>query len=1098
MASHEDRIVAILAERQGSGVLLTPKLVLTSGHVIGNAQAVKAISPYANKPTNCDVIWVGTGSGCDAALLRSDHDLIDTELAETLPVLRWGRLATRSPLSECQILGFPAVQRYDGNHLECEQVTGTVKAAAGLLRNMYVLDIDHTPPSEVAGGSPWAGLSGAPLFVGSVLVGIVARDPANRQHGRIEAVPIDRILADGELVTDLSLLWKSVPIVEDLTSSHPDDCNYEKQYAKAIRARYRRTEIFGLDEIPSNDSNWDLDTAYLSLEAEIVEPGRLEVAEAHTVPATTERRVIDELLAMHPKIVVRGEAGAGKTTLVWWLASHAACGTLTGSLAALNGLVPFVIPMRNLADQEFPTPAELPRVTRLPLDEAPSGWAGRVLDAGRAVLLVDGLDEVTQDKREGARRWLSDLLRMYPNCRCIATVRPLAVERDWLQSEGFRETRLLPMRDAEIREFVASWHAAACLEQHSHTVLEERAAQNARVQELKNELLRELFRNEPLRDLARVPLLCAVICALHRRRRGVLPQTRWELYRAALTMLLGERDSRRSITAPEGITLSFEEHQQLLQRIAIWLVRNNRSQLSREQARKQISTALQGMPQVRSQGTEETVFAHLLNRTGLLQELSSDFVQFIHRTFQDYLAAKEFVENDSLNELVSHADDEAWQDVIKMAVGHCNRPDSRRLVQDLLRVGERFARARSRQDAFILAAICANSAIFLDDSVRANVWEKIASLIPPRNYRDAVQLGRLGPKVLDMLPGPDGLDPASAAAVVTTAGEIRGKNALALIKQFATHPSVHVRRNIVEVWDEFPVEEFAIQILSAMPLSDVQLTLENRQQFDCLRHLTGVCSLRCIGDWDEDFLLESTRSIEVRELIFHENTALRGLDFLRKYPNLNSLWLRGCTNVESLSALAGTQLRFLNIVHARPDIDVSVLSGLDHLRSLSINTRLPWSDFRQAPALEQVETLWFGAGMNRRISLRGIERWVKLQRVRLMGPWDSAEVAHLQPLKSMDELEIHLHALESLGSLTFPQLKVLDIRCPRKVSVAPILKNFPSLHKLTLNNVTGDGVVDFCDVQFRDGLRIQLRGFRERLNVHDGISGMLRISGTLS
>jgi hypothetical protein len=1093
VVSHEDRMVAVLAGRQGSGILLTSKLVLTSAHVIMDAQRAKAISPYADKPIHCDVIWVGSESECDAALLRADQDLIDVSFAEALPPLRWGRVATRTPLRDCQVFGFPAVQRYDGNRLECEQLTGTVKAAAGLLRKVYALDIDHTPPSEVGGGSPWAGLSGAPLFAGPVLIGVVARDPANRQHGRIEAVPIERILSQPGFASDLSLLWKRAPLLEDLTSSHPDDSNYEEQYAKAIKARYRRTEIFGLDEITSNDSNWDLDTAYLSLEAEIVEPGRSEISEARTIPATTERRVIDELLAMYPKIVVRGEAGAGKTTLVWWLAAHTACGTLKGSLASLNGLVPFVVPMRNLVDQEFPSPADLPRVTRLPLDEAPSGWAGRVLDAGRAVLLVDGLDEVTQDKREGARRWLSELLRMYPKSRCIATVRPLAVERDWLQSEGFRDTRLLPMRDIEIRKFVTVWHAAACLEHHAHSDQDELAAQNARIDELRNELLRELFRNDALRDLARVPLLCAVICALHRRRRGVLPQTRWELYRAALTMLLGERDSRRSIAAPEGITLSFEEHQQLLQRVAIWLVRNSRSQLSSDQALRQISIALEGMPQVRDQGPPQTVFTHLLNRTGLLQELSDDSIQFIHRTFQDYLAAKEFVENDSLDELVLHADDEAWQDVIKMAVGHCNRPDSRRLIQDLLRVGEKFTRSRSRRDAIILAAICANSAIFLEDSVRTEVWEKIASLMPPRNHRDAVQFGRLGPTMLDILPGPDGLDPISSAAVVVTAGEIRGSRALALIKRFATYPSFQVRRNIVEVWNEFPIEEFAAEVLSSMSLGDVDLTLENIRQFDSLAYLSGECNLRCVGDWGDDLLVEKTRTLDVRELIFHENMALRDLGFLHAYPNLRALWLRGCTNVESLSALMGTRVEFINLVHAHSEVDVSVLPHLSQLRSLNINTKLPWSDFRQAPPLEQVNSLWLGSGMNNRVSLRGIDRWTGLRAVRLMGPWVTEELLHLHSLEALEDLEVSSSALKDLGSHTFPHLKTLTLRCPQRVSVAPLLDGFPGLRRLTLQHIRPDGIADFHGVQFRPDLKIQLRGFSERLNMPDDVAGMLRI-----
>lgn len=94
---------------------------------------------------------------------------------------------------------------------------------------------------------------------------------------------------------------------------------------------------------------------------------------------------------------------------MWWLAAHAAAGTLGPELGELNGLVPFVLPLRTLRARgaALPTPAELPAVARLPVDAPPDGWAGRILKAGRALLLVDGLDEVPQGDREAAHAWLS-------------------------------------------------------------------------------------------------------------------------------------------------------------------------------------------------------------------------------------------------------------------------------------------------------------------------------------------------------------------------------------------------------------------------------------------------------------------------------------------------------------------------------------------------------------------------------------------------------------------------------------------------------------------------------------------------------------------
>ena len=54
--------------------------------------------------------------------------------------------------------------------------------------------------------------------------------------------------------------------------------------------------------------------------------------------------------------------------------------------------------------------------------------------------------------------------------------------------------------------------------------------------------LMTILRNRPpVRSLATSPLLCAMICALHRERSEQLPQDRMELYRVALELLLERR-----------------------------------------------------------------------------------------------------------------------------------------------------------------------------------------------------------------------------------------------------------------------------------------------------------------------------------------------------------------------------------------------------------------------------------------------------------------------------------------------------------------------------------------------------------------------------
>ena len=68
-------------------------------------------------------------------------------------------------------------------------------------------------------------------------------------------------------------------------------------------------------------------------------------------------------------------------------------------------------------------------------------------------------------------------------------------------------------------------------------------------------------------------------------------------------------------------------------------------------------------------------------------------IQFVHRTFRDYLAAKEVVDSGDLGLLIDHAHLDQWHDVVIMAVAHA-RPGERELIlTDLLR-GNTAARER--------------------------------------------------------------------------------------------------------------------------------------------------------------------------------------------------------------------------------------------------------------------------------------------------------------------------------------------------------------------------------------------------------------------
>ncbi|MGW6455287.1 NACHT domain-containing protein [Streptomyces sp. NPDC055078] len=935
--------VAVIGSLQGSGAVLSPTMVLTCAHVVGSAQSPQVAVPGLARQVHCRVVW--SDARLDAALLECPEGLFPGStllLARPRnagPLVRMSRVATDRPLRDCVITGFPEIQRYDGRKLEADQYTGTVLPLAGLMRRTMVYEFDRPPAAERTDGtSPLAGLSGAPVYAGETLLGIVREIPRGRNHLRAECVPIEQVASQPVLRE-----WfggqpgqhDRSPLLERLTRSAPDDAWYEEEYAEALGAMYRKTRIFGLDELSRRDSEWDLDTAYLSLEAR---PRKSHDDSSDDSPAYTETapRRIEDLLASRRRVLLRGDAGAGKTTLVWWLAAHAAAGTLDERLSALNGKVPFVVPLRSLRAQGagFPAPARLPAVSRLVVDEAPAGWAGRVLESGRALLLVDGLDEVPHDDREEAHRWLSGLLARFPRTRCLVTVRPLAVTPDWLDSEDFEELSLLPMRDGDIRAFTAAWHTAARLDGGDQDTL----------RELERDLTQQFTQNASLRDLARTPLLCAVICALHRLRQGFLPETRWALYRSALEMLLGERDRRRRVDAPDGITLSVEETQQLLQRIAVWLARGGQSEFSREQALRQLTRALSGMPRVREQGSPEEILVHLLNRSGLLQERADDVFQFTHRTFQDYLAAKEFIEGDHLHELLRHCPDEQWHDILLLAAGHCSRRELPLLVHGLLDTGASLGSrgGRRRTPLYVLAALCAQHAAWLDSATHGRVEAAVKdSLLPGTTRGEREQLARLGPYLLPLLPEPADLELNTLEQLAELVGMIGGAAAIPYARRLARISDADNRLGfrLGRNWLKHPVAEYAREVLAHADLCGNSLLVITREQLACLPLLPHARHVDFAGDFVSEDLAPCLAKGTFRAIAIGSNHSLTDLSVLRSCgARLTSLTIYDCPALRGLDPLAELERLEDLLVIGRPlsTADLEVLARIPRLRMLSI------------------------------------------------------------------------------------------------------------------------------------------------------------------
>ncbi|PAM98648.1 ATP-binding protein [Streptomyces sp. Alain-F2R5] len=828
---------------------------------------------------------------------------------------------------------------------------------------------------------------------------------------------VEQTRGQAELIAKVDELIARVP--------RPDarDTAFERRYLPYVAEQHNRITIYGIDLRDSPD-RWPLEVAYLSLEATTEEERTAALPGEYADSEHTVRLAAEDALRTRDRVLLRGDAGSGKTTLVQWLAVTA---------ARDGDRVPYVLPLRTLTRAgTLPSPAAFLAAVGCPLTP-PEGWAERVLSAGRGLVLVDGLDEIPDAERHRTRDWLRALIRAFPGNRWLLTSRPTAVRADWLAAEGFRELALTPMRQDDVAIFVRRWHAAA------------------EAPEFETRLLDSLRTKRDLARLATNPLMCGLICALHRERRGYLPTGRKELYDAALTMLLARRDRERGM---EAVELSEEAQLELLQRLAYALVLSGRTEMDVETAEGIVERALPSVASAAGQGDAATVLRALVLRSGLLRRPGEGTLDFVHRTFQDYLGARYAVEEGHLDVLAGRAGDTQWEDVIRMAVAHARPGERAVLLRRLLAEGE--------PRPTLLALACLEHATALDPAVRAEVEARAGALIPPTSKEDAKALAEAGPLVLELLPGPEGLTDAEAHGVTVTASllaEREPDGALAVLRRFRNHPYLDVRRQLVGTWDRFGARRYATEVLDHLDRKGLFLTCSTDEQRATVAGMQPWHRLEFHGaQASADIIACLAEPRAVEELHFVDNPEPIDVGELSALSSLRRLGLYNCGKVSGTRQLAALPLEELAIIEVP---GITRLPRLESLTMLSVVQRLRGTrltDF--LPSTAPLEYLFLGADTIADTGLLGLSHWSTLEWLILpvSTPLTAAdwEEAAALPLLTRLSLDASLFPDGLDGTVALPQVAELafsDVHGDEDLSGVPA--RFPGVHTVLLQAAPG-------------------------------------------
>jgi hypothetical protein len=761
-----------------------------------------------------------------------------------------------------------------------------------------------------------------------------------------------------------------------------DSNDFEADYRRSIIRKLDQVELIGVD-VSSTNKRHRLSVAYTTLYAEEnvgvnsfsqsnLRNGKTDtgntssssndkqpIAESENdtslelnIDSTANIVDIDDILEHNQRIFVRGDAGSGKTTLLKWIAVQAASASFSQTLDRFNGYTPFFIRLRDYVDKELPSPENFIKfIAKSISDNMPDGWAHQKLMSGRAFVLIDGLDEVPSLSREAVRSWLEDLIGTFENTKYMITSRPSAVEEGWMAPQGFIDITLRQMDKKDVFNFIDHWHSAAAESISIYTEKQELFSLAAHLKNIVDE-------TPPIFNLVTTPLLCAMICALHRDRGREIPRDRIELYEACTQMLIERREVESQIDYRDYPKLTYRQKRAFLEDCAYWLITNNWNSVETDRLILRFSNKLKSMENIDKQIAGKNIYKLFLERSGMLHELEVGQIQFAHRTFQEFLASQAILNEDNIGVLLSNATNDQWREIIVLTIGLAGEMKKIRyeIIMGLIKLGDRATTKESKYYIYLLASSCLETSISMPPDLRDKLTKRLKNLKLPQSQEHAKYWASTGDIGIPYLS--KGLSKDSRVAQYCAMALVRMSSRLAMeaLSSFAKDSRPEVLSELIKGWDYFDRTEYAKMVLSNNPkFAEFMYDVPSFLGLDSLHYIKSVkikngtmieipnieknnfTSLTLVNCSELNNIQNLESQTRLESLILTNCPQINDIEVLAGLPNLNLLDLSYCRNISDISPLKGLKnLVVLSLCGCEQIEDISPLFSLNNLRALNI------------------------------------------------------------------------------------------------------------------------------------------------------------------
>ncbi|TYQ24363.1 hypothetical protein PseudUWO311_19525 [Pseudanabaena sp. UWO311] len=201
-------------------------------------------------------------------------------------------------------------------------------------------------------------------------------------------------------------------------------------------------------------------------------------------------------------------------------------------------------------------------------------------------------------------------------------------------------------------------------------------------------MLERLKGNQPVKELAKSPLLLTLLCLVFGERND-FPPKRSELYKEGLEVLMKKWDAKRNIEREIIYKhLSPQNKEDMLGQIAFNTFVNGEYFFRQEDLQRQIKDYICNLPEASADPDalrldSEVVLKAIEHHHGLLVERARNIYSFSHLTFQEYFAAREIDRERNFERLIENISNPRWKEVFYLTAEMLRRSnDFLQLMKD--------------------------------------------------------------------------------------------------------------------------------------------------------------------------------------------------------------------------------------------------------------------------------------------------------------------------------------------------------------------------------------------------------------------------------